>query len=138
MENRKKQKSFVLSESDRLLFLDAIENQPILIKDKWLNQTLKSNVRKKKYKKINATLDLHGLTREEAGFRLKNFILRCTHLGFSQVLIIHGKGSGALREEVRSILANSSAVVMIEEAKVNQGGQGAVVVQLKKSSHGTR
>ena len=40
-----------------------------------------------------ASLDLHGLTRDEAWERLDMFITECKRRGLRKVLLIHGKGN---------------------------------------------
>jgi len=49
----------------------------------------------------------------------------------ARVLIIHGKGTGALREAVRDYLSSSPYVSDYKSASPRQGGQGATVVMLQ-------
>ena len=53
-------------------------------------------------------------------------------LGVSPVYIIHGKGKGILREEVRKLLDSVSYIKSFRTADVNQGGIGVTVVYLTK------
>ena len=51
--------------------------------------------------------------------------------GMSQVLIIHGKGTGALRKGIQAYLKNHRNVLHMGFADMNEGGTGATVVELK-------
>jgi DNA mismatch repair protein MutS2 len=46
------------------------------------------------------------------------------------VRIIHGKGTGKLRQEVRSMLKGHSQVISFEEGGPKEGGEGVTVVKL--------
>ena len=51
--------------------------------------------------------------------------------GLSQVLVIHGKGTGALRKGIQDYLKHHPSVVSFQFADINEGGTGATVVNLK-------
>lgn len=84
-----------------------------------------------------ATLDLHGLTVEEAVAEIKSFILGSKLKGYYLVKIIHGKGlhspgEAKLKELVREYL-NGEGRKMYSSwmvAPQNRGGDGAVLVYL--------
>ena len=46
------------------------------------------------------------------------------------VRIIHGKGTGALRQVVREELATNPMVASFKSADAREGGEGVTVVQL--------
>jgi len=50
--------------------------------------------------------------------------------GLHQVLVIHGKGTGALRKGVRAYLKNHHHVKDISIGELNEGGDGATAVRL--------
>jgi DNA-nicking Smr family endonuclease len=89
---------------------------------------------------IEAMLDLHGLTQEEAHRQLDGFLAHAAHAGRRCVLIITGKGiwrseSGILREMVPRWLneaPNRARVLAIAHAQPRHGGQGALYVLLKR------
>ena len=78
--------------------------------------------------RVEDELDLHGLSRAQAGAALDDFLdqtrARC-------VRIVHGKGSGILREALRAALPGHVEVVAFVEAPPQQGGSGAVLVLLR-------
>ncbi len=136
MAKRSQKKPFAISEAERQLFLDAIERLPLHGTTIIDSEVALPSPLPKKDKTIDATLDLHGLTREAASRRLKNFIDRCLFLGHRRLRVIHGKGSGVLREYVRHFLAENSYVTTVSEAAARLGGDGAVIVYLKKRESG--
>lgn len=53
-----------------------------------------------------ASIDLHGLTKEEATVRLNAFIEECCRRNLSKIMIIHGKGNHSSNEPVLSKLVH--------------------------------
>jgi DNA mismatch repair protein MutS2 len=56
---------------------------------------------------IKEEIDLHGLTVDEAITKIDRFIHTAFQRGLYFVWIIHGKGSGKLRQEVGRYLSNT-------------------------------
>ncbi|WP_010300050.1 Smr/MutS family protein [Candidatus Odyssella thessalonicensis] len=87
---------------------------------------------------IEARLDLHGLTRQEAQRRLQNFIAMAHHDGLKWVLIITGKGHPdnphTLKKLLPLWLEQVSLVTGYTSAKDQHGGQGAYYVRVKSAS----
>ncbi len=94
------------------------------------------------YWKIEAQLDLHGLTRDEARPQLAAFLDASRKRGARCVRIIHGKGLSSrnhepvLKVRVGSWLAQRSDVLAFIQARPEDGGSGAVLVLLKAPAHG--
>ncbi|WP_346354901.1 endonuclease MutS2 [Azotosporobacter soli] len=82
-------------------------------------------------KSANRQLDLRGLLVEEAIERLDKHIDDAILSGNRDLLIIHGKGTGALRKGVREYLAANAYVEKFQLAELNEGGDGATVAWLK-------
>ncbi len=93
-------------------------------------QSALSQPRKKKETPFEASLDLHGLVRNQAKRKIEIFIERCFSEKKRRILIVHGKGSGALREEVWEFLENDMRVASFCAAAPRHGGEGAVHVVL--------
>ena len=55
----------------------------------------------------------------------------CRERGILEVRIIHGKGSGALRRAVQSLLGRRPEVVSFRPADETAGGWGATLVSLR-------
>ncbi|MBU0731209.1 MAG: Smr/MutS family protein [Proteobacteria bacterium] len=79
---------------------------------------------------INGVLDLHHFNPRDLAELIPDYISLCLEKGIDRVRIIHGKGSGALRDRVHSILRKLPRVVSYEIAPENAGGWGATLVLL--------
>lgn len=73
-------------------------------------------------------LDLRGLRVEDALDKLDRYLEQSYSSGLPFGRIIHGKGTGALRETVRETLRHSSYVKRWERGGENEGGDGVSVV----------
>ena len=88
---------------------------------------------------VQAELDLHGLTVDEAHDALSDFVVESRARGLRCVRVIHGKGLTSPRKEpvlkgkVRRWLAHWDEVLAYAEAPQHAGGGGAVLVLLKGS-----
>ena len=80
---------------------------------------------------IQAGIDLHGLTREQAAATVDEFLLRCLARGQRCVRIVHGKGTGVLKSKLRKWLPQRDEVLAYCEAPAHDGGSGALLVLLK-------
>lgn len=72
-------------------------------------------------------LDLRGLRVEDALDRLDQYLERSFSAGMPFGRIIHGKGTGAVREAVRDALRHSAYVSRWERGGDNEGGDGVSV-----------
>ena len=59
-----------------------------------------------------------------------HFIDDATMVGVGQVKILHGKGNGVLREEIRKYLRTVPSVKSFRDEAVQQGGAGITVVEM--------
>ena len=89
------------------------------------------------------SIDLHGLTRDEAWSALETFFENSRRKGCEKVLIVHGKGShqvngsfhqgeGALRELSRRFIEACSFAGESGHCSAKEGGSGATWVILKE------
>ncbi len=75
-------------------------------------------------------LDLHRLTVEEAIPRLEQFLYASFQAGLCRIWVVHGRGSGVLRREVRRYLKGHPLVKSFSTADGQHGGIGATQVEL--------
>jgi len=75
-------------------------------------------------------LRLRYLTVDEALPKMERFLHDSYLAGFSQVKIIHGKGTGTLRLLVRRELAQHSLVKSFRPGESREGGEGVTIVDL--------
>jgi DNA-nicking Smr family endonuclease len=80
---------------------------------------------------IDGVLDLHAFRSEEVKNLVPEYLEECRRQGILQVRIIHGKGTGALRRLVRSLLSKNPAVLSFKTADLSGGSWGATEVVLK-------
>lgn len=78
---------------------------------------------------INGILDLHTFSPSDVGELVPEYLRVCREKGLRRVRIIHGKGTGTLRQRVHRILDELSAVHAYELAS-DESGWGATVVHL--------
>ncbi|MCC6188619.1 MAG: Smr/MutS family protein, partial [Anaerolineales bacterium] len=75
-------------------------------------------------------IDVRGQTVEEALPELERYLDAAYLAGLPWVRLIHGKGTGKLRQGVRDFLRASEVVKSYESGKENEGGDGVTVVKL--------
>ncbi|MBL1277225.1 MAG: Smr/MutS family protein [Ectothiorhodospiraceae bacterium] len=87
---------------------------------------------------IDASLDLHGDTIEEAGHQLDEFLRFASASGLRCVHIIHGKGHrstnghAAIKSQLNQWLRDTERVLAFCSAQKRHGGTGAVYVLLRR------
>ena len=77
-------------------------------------------------------LNLRGKLVEDGLEELDRYLERAYSSGLLFVRIVHGKGTGRLREAVRNALRASPYVASFEEPKDNEGGAGVTVARMAK------
>ena len=76
------------------------------------------------------TIDIRGQRLSDALDIVMHFIDDATMVGVGQVKILHGKGNGVLREEIRKYLRTVPAVKAFRDEAIQQGGAGITVVEM--------
>ena len=126
-------------EIDKLKGTATIEAGSLKIKAKIKNlihiHRPKNNVQQKVFvssSSVESTrLDIRGRKPEEIDFEVVKFIDDAQLSGLREVEIIHGKGTGILRETVHQLLKNHVLVKSFSLADIELGGAGATNVKLK-------
>lgn len=80
---------------------------------------------------IEDFLDLHFFSPKEVKLLIDEYLFQCQKKGFQRVRLIHGRGTGSLRQMVRAYLAKDPRVLELKDAPPEAGGWGATVVYLK-------
>jgi DNA mismatch repair protein MutS2 len=75
-------------------------------------------------------VDLRGLMAEDALDKMDRYLEQAYLSGLPWVRIIHGKGTGKLRQAVRETLKGHAYVKSFEEGASNEGGEGVTVAKL--------
>ena len=136
-----KKKNF--SEADKETWENYIKN-PLDIYDKE-KEDIKNYNRKERFK-----FDLHGFSLDDANKKVKELISSCFESNYKEILLITGKGIhssnnkdvyksknlGRLKysvpEFIRSDPELSKIILSIKIAGIKDGGDGAILIRLKK------
>ena len=73
-------------------------------------------------------IDLRGMRVDEALDAVQNFVDDAIMVGVGSISILHGKGSGALKEEIRRYLRTVPSVSSFADEHADRGGAGITVV----------
>ncbi len=79
---------------------------------------------------VDGTLDLHTFQPAQVKDLLSDYLAACREKGILEVRVIHGKGTGILRETVHSVLRRLPSVSSFRLAGEDAGGWGATIVML--------
>ncbi len=79
---------------------------------------------------VASSLDLRGARVEEAMAMLDQYLDDATHAGAGRLTVVHGHGSGAMRDAVRAMLSGHPLVREWRPGDRGEGGDGATVVTL--------
>ena len=110
----------------------------------------KDNKNQRKIRKERFKFDLHGFTLEEANSKVREVITFCIENNYKELLLITGKGIHSTNEEdtyvsknfgklkysvpdfIKSDTELNSSIISINEAAIKDGGEGAILIKLKK------
>jgi DNA mismatch repair protein MutS2 len=73
---------------------------------------------------------LRKLTVDEALLKLDQYLNDAFVAGLYQVRVVHGKGTGTLRQAVQEYLAHHSLVKSFRSGEYGEGGSGVTIVEL--------
>ena len=132
-----------ISEVEKKIWEEYLENPKDLF-DKELR------IKKQSYPVQRYRFDLHGFTLLEANQKVRELIIYCQKNSFKEILLITGKGlhsntdqntyvskelsklKFAVPEYIRSQKELSDRIIEIEQANIRDGGEGAIIIKLKK------
>lgn len=112
--------------------LELVSNSQAKKDQRQIQQQSRSNVldqMRKRSLNFKREIDLRGMRGEEALAAVQYFIDDALMVGVSEVRILHGTGTGALRQLIRQYLSTVSAVENFHDEHVQLGGAGITVVE---------
>jgi DNA-nicking Smr family endonuclease len=118
-------------------FIDAQPGDELLYRRAGVPDTVLRRLRRGSYR-IEAELDLHGMTGAQGALELAQFLQQARTRGLQCVRIIHGKGlrSGqrgpVLKNTVNTLLRRADPVLAFASARPAGGGTGATLVLLQR------
>jgi DNA mismatch repair protein MutS2 len=80
---------------------------------------------------MSSELNLRGLTVEEALLAVDDYLTEARATATTPVRLLHGKGTGALRNALRHLLRRDRRVDRFHDALPYEGGHGVTVVHLR-------
>lgn len=100
-----------------------------------LTQEEKKRVAKKQMNlnmaSVATSVDLRGMDSEEATFTVDKYLDDAYRAGLHEVSIIHGKGTGVLRQAITDMMKRHPHVKSYRLGNYGEGGTGVTVVELK-------
>lgn len=96
-------------------------------------KTNKSNEESSKYFKMDAgsRLDIRGERVNDAIVQVESFLNDALIAGLPFLTILHGKGTGALRQAIQEYLTVQSGVKSFRNGNLSEGGEGVTVLELE-------
>lgn len=89
--------------------------------------------------RVEATIDLHGQRPQNVHLILKNFCFKCLNNKVKSILIISGKGSGSIKQEVTNwIFSNKMIVAKYSPIKDSKNEVGSFYVFLRRQDKNQR
>jgi dsDNA-specific endonuclease/ATPase MutS2 len=80
---------------------------------------------------ITDVFDLHSVPPRDVCAIVEEYLIEAHRMGYRALRIIHGRGIGAQRETVRSVLSRTPFVHEFRDAPAEAGGWGATIVTLR-------
>ena len=91
----------------------------------------RNNKKISKSKNISAEINVIGLTVDEAIFVIDKYLDDCSLAKLQSVRIVHGKGTGKLREGIHKFLKTNIHVKSFRLGTYGEGEMGVTVVEIK-------
>jgi DNA mismatch repair protein MutS2 len=88
-------------------------------------------VRAAEVKGANLRVDVRGMRADDAIKELEEALDRGMRMGESAAMVVHGHGTGALKQAIREYLAGSPYVRMYRPGEAHEGGDGVTLISLR-------
>ena len=107
----------------------AVLNKSLIKREQKVKGTYKQNFAIERHS-LSQTLDLRGYRCEEALDEIEAYLDKASLVNLTPVYIIHGHGTGALKQVIRDYLAHSPYVAKFRPGENTEGGDGVSVVDI--------
>ncbi len=111
--------------------LRLVENKKKQQPQKSVGGSVKKQVTSNMSRRGGMELDIRGMMSDEGVLEVERFIDSAQLSGIGTVVIIHGKGTGALRAAVQQSLKTNPSVKSYRQGAYGEGEAGVTVVELK-------
>ncbi len=119
----------ILKTRTKLSNLQLIEERPQVIRDKQAKPA--SEYRAEVNRNVRDEIDLRGLLGDEAWLAVDKYLDEATLANYHSVRLIHGKGTGALRNALWQHLKTDRRIATFRLGKYGEGDGGVTIVELK-------
>lgn len=100
-------------------------------KNKTVTRNNSSNFEARSTARAETKVDLRGMTADEAILTLDRYIDTAYRLGISEFTVVHGKGTGVLRQAVQQYLKSNTFIKKYRLGIYGEGEHGVTIVELK-------
>ena len=114
-----------------MLKMKLDESDLEFVKPEKQKQTVSVNSIRGRDTNVKLELDLRGERYEDAIIRTEKYLDDALLSNYPRISIIHGKGTGVLRQAIQQFLKNHSRVKSYRFGEAGEGGHGVTVVELK-------
>ncbi|SEM53651.1 DNA mismatch repair protein MutS2 [Paenisporosarcina quisquiliarum] len=114
-----------------MLKMKLDESDLEFVKPEKQKQTVSVNSIRGRDSHVKLELDLRGERYEDAIMRTEKYLDDAILANYPRISIIHGKGTGVLRQAIQQFLKNHSRVKSYRFGEAGEGGHGVTVVELK-------
>lgn len=114
-----------------MLKMKLDESDLEFVKPEKQKQTVSVNSIRGRDSHVKLELDLRGERYEDAIMRTEKYLDDAILANYPRISIIHGKGTGVLRQAIQQFLKNHSRVKSYRFGEAGEGGYGVTVVELK-------
>ena len=80
---------------------------------------------------FKSEIDVRGQRSNEALSMVMEFVEQAIVLGITQIQILHGKGDGILRSQIRTYLQTVNVIQSFSDAPVEMGGAGITIIEIE-------
>ena len=121
----------ILNSQVNISDLEIIEEKPVYSAAKNLRRTSQGKMKMGKSMSVSPEINLLGKTVDEAVAELDKYLDDAYLAHISQVRIVHGKGTGALRNGIHKYLRRQKHVKEFHLAAFGEGDAGVTIVEFK-------
>lgn len=119
-----------------LMKMKLKKDQLAVLEEKYIsktNQRYSKKIERYEFGRMNLsqTLDLRGYRCEDALCEIENYLDKASLYNLSPVYIIHGHGTGVLKQAVRDFVKTSPYVAKYRIGEPSEGGDGVIVIDVK-------
>lgn len=111
--------------------LKLVEKGETIVTDRENRRMPASEYTHRPIKEFSPEIDLRGMTGEEAWYLVDRYIDESVMVGVNSVRLIHGKGTGALKNALWRFLQSDKRVASYRIGKYGEGDGGVTILELK-------